>query len=145
VRIADAVQNVSALRPEFNINLPARCDASRYRGDMESKADLLARGVMRLFDELGHVSVAEFTLPNGRRADVATLGRDGELSIVEIKCSVADFKADEKWPEYLEWCDRFFSLRYRTISRESFYPQNMVSSSPTDTAGTSCEALIRGN
>ena len=47
-------------------------------------------------------------MPNGRRADVAALGRDGELSIVEIKCSVADFKADGKWPEYLEWCDRFF-------------------------------------
>ena len=75
---------------------------------MESKADFLVRGVMRLFDELGHVGVAEFTLPNGRRADVATLDRDGELTIVEIKCSVADFKADEKWPEYLEWCDRFF-------------------------------------
>jgi hypothetical protein len=51
---------------------------------------------MQLFAELGHVSVAEFMLPSGRRADVAALGRDGEFSIIEIKCSVADFKADEK-------------------------------------------------
>ena len=107
-RIADAVQNVGAPGPEFNVNLPAPGDASRYRDDMESQANDLARGVMRLFAELGHVSVAELTLPSGRRADVTTLSRDGELSIIEIKCSVADFKADEKWPEYLEWCDRFF-------------------------------------
>lgn len=75
---------------------------------MAPTADLLARGVMRLLADLGHAAVTEFTLPSGRRVDVIALGRNGEISIIEIKCSVADFKADGKWPEYLEWCDRFF-------------------------------------
>jgi len=32
----------------------------------------------------------------------------GEIIIVEIKCSRADLLGDQKWPEYLEYCDRFF-------------------------------------
>src|SRR3712207_7706267 len=27
--------------------------------------------------------------------------------IIEIKSSVADFRADEKWPDYRDFCDRF--------------------------------------
>ncbi len=30
------------------------------------------------------------------------------MVIVEIKSSVADFRSDGKWPEYLDWCDRFY-------------------------------------
>ena len=47
-------------------------------------------------------------LANGRRADMLALGRDGELVIVEIKSSVADFRADRKWPEYRDYCDRLY-------------------------------------
>jgi hypothetical protein len=36
------------------------------------------------------------------------LHRGGELAIVEIKSSVADFRADQKWPEYRLWCDRLY-------------------------------------
>ena len=143
-RIADAVQNVGAPGPEFNVNLPAPGDASRYRDDMESQANDLARGVMRLFAELGHVSVAELTLPSGRRADVTTLSRDGELSIIEIKCSVADFKADEKWPEYLEWCDRFFFAVPEEFPQE-LLPADHGSSSPMAMAEISCDPLKRGS
>ncbi len=32
----------------------------------------------------------------------------GRLTIVEIKSSVADFRADRKWPDYRDFCDRFF-------------------------------------
>jgi hypothetical protein len=32
----------------------------------------------------------------------------GEVSVVEVKSSVADFGADAKWPEYRDFCDRFF-------------------------------------
>ena len=28
--------------------------------------------------------------------------------MVEIKSSLADFRADQKWPEYLEFCDHFY-------------------------------------
>jgi len=30
------------------------------------------------------------------------------LVVVEIKSSVADFRADRKWPEYRQWCDRLY-------------------------------------
>lgn len=68
----------------------------------------LARGVLRWFQSLGHAGLAEFPLASGRRADVLALGRRGELAIVEIKRTVADFHGDRKWPEYLEDCDRFY-------------------------------------
>ena len=77
-------------------------------GEEPEAADLLARGVVRLLADLGYASVVEFTLRSGRRADVAGLNRKGRLAIVEIKRSVADFRADRKWPDYLEYCDRFY-------------------------------------
>lgn len=66
-------------------------------------AALLARGVCRAFDHLGYASLVEFPLANGRRADVLALGKGGDLVIVEIKSSVADFRADHKWPHYREF------------------------------------------
>ena len=47
-------------------------------------------------------------LPSGRRADLVALGGDGEIIIVEIKSSVADFRADQKWMDYRLHCDRLF-------------------------------------
>ncbi len=73
------------------------------------------RGVRRLFAQLGHVTLVEFTLANGRRADVIALGPDGLVTIVEIKSSVADFRADQKWPDYEEFCDRFFFAVPETV------------------------------
>ncbi len=58
--------------------------------------------------DAGLTPLPEFTLPSGRRADIAALDRDGTITIVEIKSSVADFRSDQKWPEYAEYCDRFF-------------------------------------
>src|ERR1700732_2110752 len=69
---------------------------------------LLVRGVCRALDQLGYATITEFSLANGRRADVMALSRGGEVAIVEIKSSVADFRADRKWPEYWEFCDRFY-------------------------------------
>lgn len=66
------------------------------------------RGVRRLFSALGHVTIPEFPLANGRRADVIALCPAGMLTIVEIKSSVADFRCDRKWPEYRDYCDRFY-------------------------------------
>jgi hypothetical protein len=33
---------------------------------------------------------------------------NGEIMIVEIKSSVADFRSDQKWPEYCAYCDRLY-------------------------------------
>jgi hypothetical protein len=69
---------------------------------------LLARGVCRNLEQLGYVSLAEFPLANGRRADILALGKTGDLVIVEIKSSVADFRADRKWGAYRDFSDRLY-------------------------------------
>jgi hypothetical protein len=68
----------------------------------------LRRGVTRLLMQQGFAALAEVSLANGRRADLMALGRDGEIRIIEIKSSLADFRADQKWPEYRDYCDRFY-------------------------------------
>jgi len=73
----------------------------------EAVAQRLCRGVMRALDHLGWRSVPEFSLGSGRRVDVIGLDSRGHILIVEIKTSVADFRADLKWREYLDYCDEF--------------------------------------
>lgn len=68
----------------------------------------ICTGVRRLLAGLGFASVPELTLASGRRADIVALGGDGCLWIVEVKSSVADFRADAKWPDYRDYCDRLF-------------------------------------
>jgi hypothetical protein len=57
---------------------------------------------------MGHAVLTEFPLKSGRRADLFSIDGKGELWIVEIKSGLPDFRADHKWQDYLEWCDRFF-------------------------------------
>ena len=68
----------------------------------------IRRGVCRLLQTHRFVPVAELGLPDGRRADLAALGPQGEVWIVEIKSCLADFQADRKWPDYRAWSDRLF-------------------------------------
>jgi hypothetical protein len=69
------------------------------------RARAILRGTQRLLRSLDFESLSEVTLGNGRRADVLALRRNGEIWIIEIKSSIADFRADLKWPEYREYCD----------------------------------------
>lgn len=68
----------------------------------------IARGADRLLLDMGLASIREFSLASGRRADIAALGKDGRILIIEIKSSIADFRSDAKWPDYLEYCDMFY-------------------------------------
>ena len=69
---------------------------------------LLARGVGRVLADHGLASVLEVPLANGRRADLMGLRHNGEIWIVETKSCLEDFTVDQKWPEYRDYCDRFF-------------------------------------
>jgi len=69
---------------------------------------LVTRGVCRALIDLGLVVLTEFTLRNGRRADVIGIDAAGAVTIVEVKISTADFLADRKWPEYRDYCDRLY-------------------------------------
>ena len=68
----------------------------------------IRRGVARLLDSLGYAAFSEFTLNNGRRADVVALNPRGRILIVEIKSCRADFVGDRKWQDYIEYCDGFY-------------------------------------
>lgn len=71
-------------------------------------ASRLKRGVRRHLLALGLASLSEFTLRNGRRADLIALSGDGQFSIIEVKSGVVDFRTDQKWPDYRLFCDRFY-------------------------------------
>jgi hypothetical protein len=71
----------------------------------DTRARTVLRGTQRLLRALDFESLSEVPLGNGRRADIFAIGRDGETWIVEIKSSVGDFRADQKWHEYRDYCD----------------------------------------
>ena len=83
-------------------------------------AALLARGICRALQQLGYASLTEFPLINGRRADILGLGKSGDLLIVEIKSSVADFRADRKWTTYLDFADRLY------FAVPNHFPQGLI-------------------
>ncbi|MHA1566313.1 MAG: MmcB family DNA repair protein [Alphaproteobacteria bacterium] len=66
----------------------------------------VTRGVCRGLADLDYCVLTEFSLKNGRRADVIGLGKAGDVVIVEVKVTIADFLGDRKWPDYGDFCDR---------------------------------------
>ena len=79
-----------------------------FDGRQSPTAAAVQRGCSRLLAQMNFAPVTELTLATGRRADMMALGPKGDIIIIEIKSSVADYMADHKWEEYLEFCDRFF-------------------------------------
>lgn len=77
-------------------------------GRQSETALAVARGTARLLLSLGFSCIAELPLPSGRRADLVALSGGGEIWIVEVKSSVADLRADQKWMDYRLHCDRLF-------------------------------------
>ncbi|HEV7285595.1 MAG TPA: MmcB family DNA repair protein, partial [Kaistia sp.] len=47
----------------------------------------------------------------------------GEITIVEIKSSIADFRADGKWPDYAPYCDRLYFASHAGVPQEIFPEQ----------------------
>jgi hypothetical protein len=90
----------------------------RPDGRQSETALAVQRGVGRLMRSLGFAILNEFTLATGRRADVIALGNSGAIWIIEIKSSLLDFRVDQKWPEYRDFCDRFFFAIPQTLDPE---------------------------
>lgn len=68
----------------------------------------VARGIARLFARNDIWCLSEMPLRCGRRADLMGIDGKGHVVIVEIKVAKADLLGDAKWPDYLDYCDRFF-------------------------------------
>src|SRR4028118_2158642 len=110
--------------------LPASCFAAA-----PLPAPDLARGVTRLLFRQDLFSMCEVPLPNGRRADMMAICGKGMLTIVEIKVSRADLFGDHKWPDYLDYCDRFFwavpaGFSLEPLEREGFPPDRCAPPRP---------------
>ena len=71
-------------------------------------ATAVARGICRLFARNDIWCLPEMPLRNGRRADLMGIDAKGQLIIVEIKVARGDLLGDTKWPDYLDYCDRFY-------------------------------------
>jgi hypothetical protein len=98
----------------------AASDSPLIDGRQSEAALAIARGTARYLHALGYCVVSELPLPSGRRADLVALGGDGEIIIVEIKSSVADFRADQKWMDYRRHCDRLFFATHAGVPCEIF-------------------------
>jgi hypothetical protein len=88
----------------------------------------VARGIGRLFARNDIWCLAEVPLRNGRRADLMGIDAKGLIVIVEIKVARADLLGDTKWPDYLEFCDRFYwglppGLDRAPLDGEAYRPQ----------------------
>jgi len=90
------------------MNMSSLAAALPIDGRQSPAALAIARGATRLLHALGYSVVSELPLASGRRADLVALGTDGEIWIVEVKSSVEDFRADHKWMDYRQHCDRLF-------------------------------------
>ena len=89
-------------------------------GRQSETALAVARGTARLLHAHGFSVVSELPLPSGRRADLVALDAAGTVWIVEIKSSVADFRADQKWQDYRMHCDRLFFAFTQDLPCEIF-------------------------
>jgi hypothetical protein len=87
-------------------------------GRQSGTALFVARGTRRLLWRLNFSTVTELPLLTGRRADIVALAMDATIFIVEIKSSVADFRADTKWRDYRAHCDRLFFAIPETVPIE---------------------------
>lgn len=81
---------------------------SHHAADLLLTAVDVCRGVSRLLVRAGVAPLSEVPLGCGRRADILGIDAQGRLTLVEIKVSLADLRGDRKWPDYLDYCDRFY-------------------------------------
>lgn len=94
--------------------------APRIDGRQSAHAAVVQRGVCRLLAAHGFASLCELPLATNRRADVVGLSPNGEFWIVEIKSSIADFRGDQKWPGYVDFCDRFYFATHDDVPLDIF-------------------------
>ena len=84
---------------------------------------------MRLFARNDIWCIPEMPLKNGRRADLMGVDAKGLIVIVEIKVARGDLLGDAKWPDYLDFCDRFFwgvppGLDRSPLETEAYQPED---------------------
>ncbi len=88
--------------------MPPAHGAALRDGRQSPAAYDICRGACRLLKAHALAPLSEVGLASGRRADIVAISEAGELWIVEIKSCLEDFRSDQKWSEYRDFCDRLF-------------------------------------
>lgn len=109
-------------------------------GRQSQTALAVARGTARWLGSLGFSCISELPLPSGRRADLVALNGRGDLWIVEIKSSVEDLRADNKWQDYRAHCDRLFFAFPQDLPCEIFPAETGLIVADAYGAHLHCEA-----
>lgn len=80
------------------------------RGLRLQTAEALKKASAFMFFRYGYSMTTELGVMKWgrRRADVIGNKISGDLVLIEVKSSVADFRADKKWTEYLPFADRVY-------------------------------------
>src|SRR5256885_6998632 len=122
--------------------MPANALASLLpRDGRQSQTALaVARGTTRLLHQLGYSAVSELPLPSGRRADLVALNNASEIWIIEIKSSIEDLRADQKWMDYRLHCDRLFFATTMDVPCEIFPKETGLIVADAFGAQIMCEA-----
>ncbi|HKO70470.1 MAG TPA: MmcB family DNA repair protein [Bradyrhizobium sp.] len=114
--------------------------APRPDGRQSETALSIARGSARLLRSLGFSCISELPLPSGRRADLVALNERGDIWILEIKSSIEDLRADQKWQDYRMHCDRLFFAFTQDLPCEIFPPDTGLIVADAYGAHMQCEA-----
>lgn len=75
---------------------------------LPERSAAVRRQAARLCRDLGWAPLHEVSLPNGRRADILALRRDGDFACIEVKSGALDFLSDSKWPQYRDYADALY-------------------------------------
>lgn len=67
----------------------------------------VTRGTARFLRQAGFVVLGEMPLGNGQRVDLMALSATGQLLAIEVKSGLDDFRVDQKWGGYRDYCDMF--------------------------------------
>jgi hypothetical protein len=108
---------------QLNLIAEAELPALPVDGRQSERALAIRRGVCRRLRAEGLALIPEVTLRSGRRADLVALAGDGAITIVEIKSSIEDFRADAKWQDYCLHADHFYFATGPHVPAEIF-PQD---------------------
>jgi hypothetical protein len=120
VRYVQKTTTIPLLGILHSMSFSSLAQALPVDGRQSQTALKIARGTTRLLHSLGLTVVSELALASGRRADLVALSGSGDIWIVEIKSSIADFRADQKWIDYRLHCDRLFFATTMDVPCEIF-------------------------
>ena len=102
------VHVMSALKPPSDPSLSDSDPVVIVDGRQSENAAAIQRGTGRMLRRAGFAVVSELALASGRRVDIMAIDPKGSIIVVEIKSSVADYRSDNKWPDYRDWCDALY-------------------------------------